>query len=108
MMCSFVKRVLHVQTSFGKGAFGGSYVPQVTPLSCAGNRHVILPHEESLRGAAQLIAFEEVRARRFCCEHGLRLREECLENFSHHGRHQFQMHVIPERLNPPGKLIHCD
>jgi hypothetical protein len=59
-------------------------------------------------GAAKLILFEEVRARRFCCKNGLRLREGCLENFSHHGRHRFQMHAIPERLNPPGKPIHGD
>jgi hypothetical protein len=58
-------------------------------------------------GAAELIVFEEVRARRFCCKNGLRLREGCLENFSHHGRHRFQMHAIPEMLNPPGKPIHC-
>jgi hypothetical protein len=58
--------------------------------------------------AAQLILFEEVRARRFCCKNGLRLREGCLENFSHHGRHRFQMHAIPEMLNPPGNPIHCD
>jgi hypothetical protein len=25
-----------------------------------------------------------------------------------HGRHRFQMHAIPEMLNPPGKPIHCD
>ena len=31
----------------------------------------------------------------------------CLENFLRHGRHRFQMHVIPEVLNPPGKPIHC-
>jgi hypothetical protein len=24
----------------------------------------------------------------------------CLENFSRHGRHRFQMHAIPEMLNP--------
>jgi hypothetical protein len=59
-------------------------------------------------GAAQLILFEEVHARRFCCKNGLRLSEGCLENFSHHGRHRFQRHAIPEMLNPPGKRIHCD
>jgi hypothetical protein len=59
-------------------------------------------------GAAQHILFEAVRARRFCGKNGLRLREGCLENFSHHGRHRFQMHAIPERLNPPGKPISCD
>jgi hypothetical protein len=59
-------------------------------------------------GAAQLILFGEVCARRFCCKNGLRLREGCLENFSHRGRHRFQMHAIPKRLNPPGKPIHCD
>jgi hypothetical protein len=59
-------------------------------------------------GAAKLILFEEVRARRFYGKNGLRLREGCLENFSHHGRHRFQMHAIPEMLNPPGKPIHCD
>jgi len=31
----------------------------------------------------------------------------CLENFSRHGRHRFQMYAIPEMLNPPGKPIHC-
>ena len=31
----------------------------------------------------------------------------CLENFLRHGRYRFQMHVIPEVLNPPGKPIHC-
>jgi hypothetical protein len=46
----------------GSGAFGDSYVPQVTPLSSAGERHCILPHEESPRGAAEGISFEEVRA----------------------------------------------
>jgi hypothetical protein len=59
-------------------------------------------------GAAQLILFEEVRARRFCCKNGLRLREGRLEYYSHHGRHRFQMQAIPEMLNPPGKPIHCD
>jgi hypothetical protein len=33
MMCSFVKRVLDVRTSFNKGACGDADVPQVTPLS---------------------------------------------------------------------------
>jgi hypothetical protein len=59
-------------------------------------------------GAAQLIVFEEVRARRLCCKHGVRLREGCLDHFSHHGRHRFQMHAIPEILNAPGKPIHGD
>jgi hypothetical protein len=59
-------------------------------------------------GTAQLILFEEVRASRFCGKNGLRPREGCLENLLHHGRHRFQMHVIPERLNPPGRPIHCD
>jgi hypothetical protein len=108
LMCSFVKRLLDVQTSFSKGAFGDSYVPQVTPLPCAGDRHVILPPEESPLGAAQRILFEEVRARRLCGTNGLRLREGCLEHVSPHGRHRFQMHAIPERLNPPGKPIHGD
>jgi hypothetical protein len=58
-------------------------------------------------GAAELIVFKEVRARRFCYKNGLRLREGCLENVSHHRRHRFQMHAIPEMLNPPGKPIHC-
>jgi hypothetical protein len=57
-------------------------------------------------GAAQLIVSEEVRARRCCGKNGSRLREGCLENFSHHGRHRFQMHAIPEMLNPPGQPIH--
>jgi hypothetical protein len=57
---------------------------------------------------AKLILFEAVRARRFCCKNDLRRREGCLENFSHHGRHRFQMHAIPEMLNPPGKPIHGD
>ena len=43
--------------------------------------------------AAQLILFEAVRARRFCGKIGLRLKKGCLEKFSHHGRHRFQMHV---------------
>jgi hypothetical protein len=59
-------------------------------------------------GAAQLIVFEAVRARRFCGKHGLRLREGCREHCSHHGRHRFQRHAMPERLNPPGKPIPCD
>jgi hypothetical protein len=59
-------------------------------------------------GTAQLIVFEEVHARRFCGKNGLRLKEGCPENFLHHGRHRFQMHAIPEWLNPPGKPIHCD
>jgi hypothetical protein len=58
-------------------------------------------------GAAELIVFEEVRARRFCYKNGLRLREGCLEHCSHHGRHRFQMHAIPEMLKPPGKPMHC-
>jgi hypothetical protein len=36
-------------------------------------------------GAAKLIVFEEVRARRFCGKNGLRLREGGLEHFSHQG-----------------------
>ncbi len=59
-------------------------------------------------GAAQLIVFEEVRARRFCGKSGLSLREGRLEHVSPHGRHRFQVHAMPERLNPPGKPIHCD
>jgi hypothetical protein len=59
-------------------------------------------------GAAQLIVFEEVRARRFCGKNGLRLREGGREHFSPHGRHRFQRHAIPERLKPPGKPIHGD
>jgi hypothetical protein len=46
------------------GAFGDSDVPPVTPLSSAGEYHFILLHEESLMGAAEVIAFEEVRARK--------------------------------------------
>ena len=59
-------------------------------------------------GAVQCIVFEEVRARRFCGTNDLRLRGGCLEHFSHHRRHRFQKHAIPERLNQPGKPIHCD
>jgi hypothetical protein len=33
MIGSSVKRVLYVQTSFRKGAYGDADVPQVTPLS---------------------------------------------------------------------------
>lgn len=84
MMCSVVTRVLDVQTSFRKGALGDASVPQGTPRSCAGDRHVILPHEESPLGTAELIVFEAVRARRFCDKHGVRLREGCLEHVSHH------------------------
>lgn len=54
-------------------------------------------------GAAQLILFEEVRARRFCRKNGLRLREGCLENFSYHGRHRFQMHAIPRDAQSAGQ-----
>jgi hypothetical protein len=36
----------------------------VTPLSSAGEHHFILRHEESPMGAAEIIAFEEVRARK--------------------------------------------
>src|SRR5262245_38608626 len=45
-----------------QGAFGDSDVPQVTPLYSAGEHHFILRHEESPMGAAEVIAFEEVRA----------------------------------------------
>src|SRR5215470_14792302 len=32
----------------------------------------------------------------------------CLENFSgHRGGYRFQMHPIPEMLNPPGEPIYC-
>jgi len=44
------------------GAFGDSDVPQVTLLYSAGERYCILPHEESPRGTAELISFEEARA----------------------------------------------
>ncbi len=108
MICSVAKRVLGVQTSFRTGVFGDADVPRVTPLSCAGDRHVILPHEESSRGAAQLIVFEEVRASRFCGKHGVRLGEGCLEHVSHYGRHRFQMHATPARLSPPGTPSHGD
>ena len=43
-------------------AFGDSDIPQVPPLSAAGEPHVILPHEEAPRGAAAVLACEEVRA----------------------------------------------
>src|SRR3954469_16554896 len=47
-----------------RGAFGDSDVPQVTPLYSAGEHHFILPHEELPMGAAEVISFEEVRARK--------------------------------------------
>jgi hypothetical protein len=103
---SFVQRVFDVQPSFSKGTCGGADVPQVPPLSCAGDRHVLLPQEESLLGAAELIVFEAVRARRLCDKNGVRLREGCLGNVSHHGRHRCQRHARPERLHPPGKPNH--
>jgi len=46
----------------GVRAFGDSDIPQVPPLSAAGEPHVILPHEEAPRGAAAVLACEEVRA----------------------------------------------
>src|SRR5215471_3175570 len=36
----------------------------MTALESAGERHFVLPHEESPMGAAEVIAFEEVRARK--------------------------------------------
>jgi hypothetical protein len=59
-------------------------------------------------GAAQLIVFEAVRASRLCGNNGVRLREGCLDNCSHHGRHRVPMHARPEGRNPPGKPIHGD
>jgi len=57
MMRSFVKRVLDVQTSFSKGVYGEADVPRMSSLSRAGDRHVILPHEEASLDAAELIVF---------------------------------------------------
>jgi hypothetical protein len=103
-LASFVKRVL--QTSFSKGVCGDADVPQVPPLSCAGDRHGILPQQESPLGAAELSVFEAVRARWLCGKHGVRLRTGGLAHGSHHGRHRCQRHARPERLKPPGQPIH--
>jgi hypothetical protein len=103
-LASFVKRVL--QTSFSKGVCGDADVPQVPPLSCAGDRHGILPQQESPLGAAELSVFEAVRARWLCGKHGVRLRAGGLAHGSHHGRHRCQRHARPERLHPPGKPNH--
>jgi hypothetical protein len=75
-MGSCVQRVL--QTSCSKGACGAADIPQVPPLACAGERHVLLPQEASLLGAAELSVFKAVRARRLCDENSVRLRAEAL------------------------------
>lgn len=49
---------------FTTGAFGDADVPQVIPLESAGERHCILPHEESPMGAAEVSSCEEVRAKK--------------------------------------------
>ena len=53
-MGSFVQRVLDGHTSCSKEACGEADVPQVPPLSCAGDRHGILPHAESPRAQLSL------------------------------------------------------
>jgi len=45
-----------------RGAFGDSYVPQVTPLLSAEECHCIVPHEEAPLEAAADISCVEVRA----------------------------------------------
>lgn len=81
-MGSCVQRVL--QTSCSKGACGAADIPQVPPLACAGERHVLLPQEASLLGAAELSVFKAVRARRLCDENSVRLRAGGLARGSHH------------------------
>jgi hypothetical protein len=104
---SFVQRV--PQISFSKGACGDADVPQVPPLLCAGDRHVLLPQEESPLGAAELSVFEAVRARRLCGKHGVRPRAGCLAHSSHptayvrrRWRSLSSVPVMPHGSTPPG------
>jgi hypothetical protein len=67
---------------------------------------LILPHEASPRGAAELSAFEQVCARPLCGTHGVRRSEGSLAHGAHPGRHRCQRHARPERRKPPDQPIH--
>jgi hypothetical protein len=82
-MDSFVQHVLDSYTSFSTGACSEADVPHVPSLSCAGDRHGILPQEASPLDAVELSVCEAVRARRWCDTRGGRRRAGGLAHGSH-------------------------
>ena len=62
-ICNHLVAALSGATNPDLRACGDSAVPPVPPLYAAGEHHFILPHEVAPMGAAEVIAFEEVRAK---------------------------------------------
>jgi hypothetical protein len=82
-MDAFVQHVLDSYTSCSTGACREADGPHVPSLSCAGDRHGLLPQEASPLDTVELSVCEAVRARRWCDPRGGRRRAGGLAHDSH-------------------------